>query len=113
MKASRLLRMVRDDMVDPHGYVSTFICDNVRARGSKTPAATETAERICDHIDTLLDGAFSLREWLVINGHAPELEEWDHKKESCYHGPIDEAKLFNTRIAWLADLISHYETQGD
>lgn len=113
MKASKLLRKVRDDMRDPHGYVSVYICDNVRARGSKTPAANKTAERICAHITSLLGGLFSLHEWLVINGHAPALEYWDTKKQTCYTGPIDQAKLHATRIAWLADMISHYEKQGD
>lgn len=113
MKASKLLRMVRDDMVNPHGYVSTYICDNVRARGNKTPAATKTAVRICDHIDTLLDGAFSLREWLVINGHAPSKDTSWSSTGTCYIGFIDQAKLHATRIAWLADLINHFETRGD
>lgn len=113
MKASTLLRKVRDDMRDPHGYVSVYICDNVRARGSKTPKAYAAAERVCTHITILLGGLFSLREWLVVHGHVEDADPWNHKKHRNYHGRIDTDKLQATRIAWLGDLINHFETQGD
>lgn len=112
MKASVLLRRVRTAMADPKVNTSPFICDNLRSYGRDRAGMTyDTVDRLCEHIDELLGGAFSLREWLVDNGHV-EGARLDPMK-TCYDGPIDYDKLQRTRIAWLDHLISHYETQGD
>ena len=110
MRASTLLHLAQAKIKD--GERSPYICDVVRDLCYKKKLNTQaTAERICDHIEELLEGHFSLREWLVGNGHV-EGARLDPMK-TCYHGPIDSDKLQRTRIAWLDHLISHYETQGD
>ena len=116
MKASKLLRQVRNDMVNDNGseYVSKYICDNVRSIGSKSPAKNKTAERICAHINELLGGLFSLREWLAVNGHYPNMRPWRPTKYNFHYlGKVDQAKLQATRHAWLADMIVYFETKGD
>lgn len=61
--------------------------------------------RVTDHINTLLGEHVMLNSWIA---HRLGIR--------MSYGKLDfdtEDKLHRTRLAWLADLIDYYESQGD
>lgn len=109
MKASQALKLTKERMLPSNKfYCSRYICDNVDQVTYNNEA---TKKRIIKHIDKLLGGAFSLHEWLIINGHVPgHLENGFARFQGGTH---DYGKMQRTRMLWLDDMIKHFKAKGD
>lgn len=109
MKASTALKRTKAYMLQGSDtvYRSRFICDNV-----EKVAPRATARRITDHIDDLLEGHFSLHEWLIDKGHV-NAKLHDYTNVMDINAPYDEKKMQHTRMLWIDDMIKHFKAKGD
>lgn len=109
MKASTALKRVKTYMLQGSDDVfrSRFICDNV-----DKVVPPKTADRITAHITNLLDGHFSLHEWLIANGHL-NAKLYPNTNVMDINGDYDEKKMQHTRMLWIDDMIAHFKAKGD
>ncbi len=112
VKCSEILEMVKDRLpihvkyYGDEGYVSPYICDNVkevaRSFGIGISSAINAAAEICDKIHKLLEGEFSLQSWVIAKGYATTIEIYENME-----------KLQQTRLNFIDDLIKFYKQKGD
>jgi hypothetical protein len=101
VKCSEILEMVKDRLpihvkyYGDEGYVSPYICDNVkevaRSFGIGISSAINAAAEICDKIHKLLEGEFSLQSWVIAKGYATTIETYENME-----------KLQQTRLNFIA-----------
>ena len=106
MKASEALKRVKERMLDDSQYTSRYICDNLWCVALPT-----TRRRVERHINKLLDGHFSLHEWLHERGHLPNAQVYPSGCVSI--SDFDKAKMQRTRMLWIDDMIKHFKSKGD
>lgn len=84
---------------------SPYICDNITELFIMEKITKETEELLKDHICTLLEGRFSLANWLVDNKHITKEELED---DACAGGEL----LQYTRQNWLNDMHFYFKAKG-
>jgi hypothetical protein len=82
---------------------SPYICDNIRSLWRQGKITDDTKEKLVQHISTILEGEFSLREWLVSKGHATRE---DIKND------LGGIMLQYTRQNWLNDMMFYFKAKG-
>jgi hypothetical protein len=84
-------------------FESPYICDNIRDLWRQGKITDATKEILVRHISTILEGEFSLREWLISKGHATRE---DIKND------LGGAMLQYTRQNWLNDMTFYFKSKG-
>ena len=85
---------------------SPYICDNIAKLLHNGKIDGETRDTISSHINTLLDGRFSLNSWLTTTGKiTPE----QLKEDLDNNGG---RMLQYTRQNWLNDMVFHFKSKG-
>lgn len=112
VKCSDILEIVKDHLptyvkdVDEEDGPSPYICDHVKEVGRSfyngNSAGVVAAGEICAKISELIEGEFSLRDWIVKKGYATVYEIHD-----------DPQKMQQTRLNFIDDLIKFYKQKGD
>jgi hypothetical protein len=110
VKCSQILELVKDRLpmyvkdVDEEDDPSPYICDHVKEVGRNfgNSEGIAAAGEICAKIAELIEGEFSLRDWIVKKGYATVYETYD-----------DEQKMQRTRLNFIDDLIKFYKQKGD
>lgn len=108
MKASQALKLAKERMLSTSNCGSRFICDNVDYVTSKHE---RTGNRIRKHINKLLDGNFSLHEWLYLRGHLEGAQL--NMGGLVTFTSFDNAKMQRTRMLWIDDMIAYFKAKGD
>lgn len=110
VKCSDILEMVKDRLptyvkdVDEEDDPSPYICDHVKEVGRNfgNSEGITAAGEICAKISELIEGEFSLRDWIFKKGYATVYEIYD-----------DPQKMQQTRLNFIDDLIKFYKQKGD
>ena len=107
MKKSTLLKEVRP-MVEAGcngGYICTCMIRFAYSQDNQTLAKAHSLKRWITYV--LLDGKYTLEEWLVNN--VPEAKALRTKK----HRDEFYERTRSTRLAWLDWMIDYWEARGD
>jgi len=109
LKPSQVLMRVKGML--PTEYTSQddnspYICDNIQELWRQGKMTDETKNMLRGHIRVILDDAFSLKEWLIGNGHVTREQMLDDLNN--HNG----AMLQYTRQNWLNDMMFHFKSKG-
>jgi hypothetical protein len=109
LKPSQALKRVKKRLPDNYktdaSGNSPYICDNIKDLWQQGEINDETKNTISSHINTLLDGKFCLKSWLVAEGKV-SYEELQKDYNQTW------IKLQLTRQLWLDDMILHFKSKG-
>lgn len=85
---------------------SPYICDNIQELWRQGKMTDETRDMLRGHIRVILDDAFSLKEWLIGNGHIT----FEQMNADLHEN--NGTMLQYTRQIWLDDMIMHFKSKG-
>jgi hypothetical protein len=112
VKCSDILKIVKERLpmyikdVDEDDDPSPYICDHVKDVGRSfyngSSASIAAAGEICAKISELIEGEFSLQDWIAEKGYATMHEIYDNPR-----------KMQQTRLNFIDDLIKYYKQKGD
>jgi hypothetical protein len=109
LKPSQALLRVKGMLPTEFNYESKnspYICDNIAELKRQGKIDDATKDILSTHINTLLDGRFSLNSWLTINGKiTPE----QLKEDLDNNGG---AMVQYTRQNWLNDMHFYFKSKG-
>ena len=109
LKPSQALLRVKAMLPTEFNYESEnspYICDNIQELWRQGKMTDETKNMLRGHIRVILDDAFSLKEWLVGNGHITREEMNTDLHEN--NGQM----LQYTRQNWLNDMHFYFKSKG-
>lgn len=88
------------------GHISPYICDNIQELWRQGKMTDETKDMLREHIRVILDDAFSLKEWLIGNGHVTF-----EQMNTDLHENNGEMLQY-TRQNWLNDMMFYFKSKG-
>ena len=109
LKPSQVLMRVKGMLPTEYtceGDNSPYICDNIRELWRQNKMTDETHDMLRGHIRVILDDAFSLKEWLVGNGHVT------HEEMNTDLHENNGTMLQYTRQNWLNDMHFYFKSKG-
>lgn len=111
MKLSRVFSMAKANLPFNGSARSVYICDTIGTLVREGLIHNFDGDRAKRHISVLLEGRFSLADWLHEKGFMSD-EDFESLNTMGRLSPLLK-KLQATRHAWLEHLIAHYRAIGD